>query len=83
MFTESAETVDFGEAINFYASASSDPDCSIVSYSWDLCDGSTATGITTSHSYTDDGTYTLTLKVTDHDSATYSTNATKIVLLIG
>ncbi len=37
----------------------------ILEYRWNFGDGSTATGITTSHTYTKAGTYTVTLSVTD------------------
>jgi DNA/RNA endonuclease G (NUC1) len=62
-----------GSAIAFDASASSDPDLGrtdlgrteTLSYSWQFGDGGTATGLTASHSYADDGTYTATLTVSD------------------
>jgi len=80
LFTESAETVYTNETISFNASASSDPDGTIVNYFWDFGDGTNATGVTTSHSYADDGTYTVTLIVTDDDDAVDSIQATKTVL---
>jgi len=80
LFTESAETVDTGEVITFNATQSYDPDGSIVSYFWNFGDGTNVTGVTTTHSYADDGTYTVTLTVTDDDGATASANATKTVL---
>jgi len=79
-FTESAHTVDTDETIYFDASASYDPDGTIVSYSWDFGDGNTATGVTVSHAYADDGSYTVTLTVTDNDGATDSAHATKTVM---
>jgi len=79
-FTESAETVLTGEGIHFNASGSYDPDGSIISYFWNFGDGTNATGMVVDHSYTDDGTYTVTLTVTDDDGATDSANATKTVL---
>jgi len=82
-FTESAETVYTNETISFNASASFDPDGTIVNYFWDFGDGTNATGVTTSHSYTHDGTYIVTLTVTDDDGATASANATKTILLEG
>jgi len=59
-----------GEApltVTFDASGSYDPDAdgSIVSYSWDFGDGSTSTGMKTSHIFTSAGEYTVTLTVTD------------------
>ncbi|NIN33951.1 MAG: PKD domain-containing protein, partial [Gammaproteobacteria bacterium] len=60
-FTESAETVYTDETISFNASSSYDPDGSIISYFWDLGDGTNATGVVVVHSYADDGNYTVTL----------------------
>jgi len=79
-FTESAETFDTGEIIYFNATQSSDPDGTIVTYFWDFGDGANATGVTVDYSYTDDGTYTVTLTVTDDDGATDTANSTKTVL---
>ncbi|GAA4373697.1 PKD domain-containing protein [Paeniglutamicibacter cryotolerans] len=52
------------------ASASSDPDGSVVSYSWDFGDQSTGNGIFTNHDYAEPGTYEITLTVTDNRGAT-------------
>jgi len=57
---------------NFDASASSDSDGSIVSYAWNFGDGSTASGLTTSHSYAAGGTFSVGLTVTDDGGATGS-----------
>jgi len=46
-------------------SSESDCGCSIASYGWDFGDGSSATGIATTHTYEDPGTYVVILSVTD------------------
>ncbi len=58
-----------GTEIAFDGSGSSDPDGSIVSYAWDFGDGATGTGASTNHVYTTQGTYNLSLTVTDNDGA--------------
>ena len=82
-FTESTENATIGETINFNASGSYDSDGSIVNYFWDFGDGSNDTGITASHAYATNGTFIVTLTVTDDDGATASVNATKTVLPTG
>ncbi len=62
---------------NFDASASSDSDGTIASYSWTLGDSSTASGVTAAHSYAANGSYTVTLTVTDNEGA--SSNASQTV----
>lgn len=55
--------------VDFDASGSNDSDGNIVSYAWDFGDGSTGSGMTTSHNYAAAGTYTVMLTVTDNDGA--------------
>lgn len=55
---------------NFDASASTDPDGSLVSYEWDFGDGHTETGASTSRVYREAGVYSVTLTVTDNRGAT-------------
>ncbi len=50
---------------DFDASPSSDLDGSIVSYAWDFGDGSSS-GITVNHTFSESGTYTVILSVSDN-----------------
>ena len=61
-----------GDTVTFNASIStcnwnstSEEDIPIVSYEWDFGDGSTGEGETVTHSYTEQGTYDVTLTITD------------------
>lgn len=67
-----------GAPVTFDGSASSDTDGSIVEYAWDFGDGATETGTTVSHTYQSNGTYDITLTVTDDagDSDRAATTAT-------
>lgn len=57
---------------DFSASSSKDPDGNITAYDWTFGDGSSGSGLTTSHGYNAAGTYTVTLTVTDNLNATGS-----------
>jgi PKD repeat protein len=57
-------------AVAFSGSGSSDPDGSIASYAWTFGDGSSASGVSTSHTYVAAGTYAAKLTVTDNLGAT-------------
>jgi PKD repeat protein len=66
-----------GSSIGFDASASSDPGDDIVLYEWDWDNNGTydATGVTASHSFSNGGSYTVVLRVTDADSASSTSTA--------
>jgi PKD repeat protein len=73
-FTTSTNSPNVEEAITFDASDSADSDGSIQSYEWDF-DGDGTTDVTrtaplATHTYTDPGTYAVTLTVIDDDGAT-------------
>jgi len=66
-----------GSSVALDGSDSADPDGEIVSYSWDLGDGSepvTSASPTVAHTFADDGTYTVKLTVTDDDDLAASTS---------
>jgi PKD repeat protein len=62
-------TVLVNETVQFNGSGSYDPDGEIISYYWDFGDGTNATGVTLTHVYTTNGTYIVTLTVTDNNGA--------------
>jgi len=61
----SDQTSHEGQAVFFDGSNSSDPDGDALSMSWSFGDGLTGTGATPAHVYADNGSYTVTLTVTD------------------
>ena len=62
------QTASVGSAVTFSGSGS-DLGGTVVSYSWDFGDGTSATGATVSHIYTAPGSYTATLTVMDDRGA--------------
>ncbi|MGW4086398.1 lectin [Streptomyces sp. NPDC004822] len=65
-------------SVSFSSAGSSDPDGDTLSYAWTFGDGATSTAANPSHTYTAEGQYTATLKVTDSSgkSATASVQIT-------
>ncbi|HPM62769.1 MAG TPA: PKD domain-containing protein, partial [Methanoregulaceae archaeon] len=55
--------------VTFDGSRSFDPDGTALSYSWDFGDGTTGASKTTSHTYEEEGTYDISLVVTDMHGA--------------
>ena len=71
-----------GASVSFNASASTDVNGTIASYSWAFGDGGTATGITPAHTYTAKGTYTVTLAITDVRGATATATGQVVITAI-
>ena len=71
-FTAANTTGPAPLTVAFDASTAFDPDGSIVNYHWDFGTGGTASGVSTSHTYTAAGGYTARLTVTDDRGATGS-----------
>lgn len=60
-----------GDVLTFNAQAMDSPsDTSTLTYFWDFGDGATASGMTVTHAYSNEGIYEVTLTVTDDDGAT-------------
>ncbi len=72
------EDGDEGEELALSVVAS-DPGDDVLSYTWDFGDGTTATGDAVTHTWTDQGTYTVQVTVDDEDGG--STAQTAIVVI--
>jgi len=74
-FSYSPQNPVVNETITFDASASTDPDGNITSYEWDFGDGNitNTTHEILNHSYSEAGSYEVTLTVKDDNGATNST----------
>ncbi|MFQ5999158.1 MAG: PKD domain-containing protein [Candidatus Bathyarchaeia archaeon] len=68
-FTYSPDIPDLNETVTFDASASQDPDGSIINYTWDFGDGNVTTVnvATITHAFSVSGSYDVNLTVTDND----------------
>ena len=66
--------------VSFDSAGSTDPDGSIVSYSWNFGDGSPLSNVAApTHTYTDPGSFTPTLTVTDDEGATDDASTSIVV----
>jgi len=68
-----------GTWARFDATASTDPDGSIVSFQWTFGDGTTTTGNVVYHQFAVAGTYSVVLTVTDNGGATNSATQAVVV----
>ena len=64
------QTFKTNATVTFSGAPSFDVDGTIVSYSWNFGDGTTATGVTVTKRYKKTGVYIVTLTVTDNLGAT-------------
>ena len=78
-FTYSPTQPKVNDTVAFDASGSNDPDGIIVDYFWDFGDGSNGTSKTVTHVYSVNGTFTVTLVVTDDDVLTATSTQTVYV----
>lgn len=65
--------------VAFDASTTNDPDGDLVTYAWDFGDGTTGSGVTTTHIYDQSGTYNVALIARDILGATGTRTATVVV----
>lgn len=68
-----------GAGITLSGAASSDVDGTIAAYAWDFGDGSTGSVASPTHTYANEGTYNVSLTVTDNDGLTSSAITTVVV----
>lgn len=68
--------------VSFDGSASSDLDGSISEYRWSFGDGSSASGLSSQHTFTEIADYTVTLSVTDNHGETATSTKTVSVLTL-
>ena len=64
-------------AVQFTGSGSSDPEFTTLTYGWDFGDGGSSTQADPAHTYTNPGTYTATLTVTDQRNGTATKSLTR------
>ena len=80
-FTYAPQNPVVGLTITFDASASNDPDGTIVKYDWNFGDETTGEGVTTTHTYTSPANYTVTLTVKDGQGLRHRTETIIMVSL--
>ncbi|HLA72999.1 MAG TPA: DNA/RNA non-specific endonuclease [Steroidobacteraceae bacterium] len=80
-------TLNEGDTANYSAASSIDPNGSIASYLWDFGDGTTASGVSVTHTFAQDGTHVVSLLVTDNDgltdTATFTVDVANVAPVVG
>ncbi len=69
VISDISTSYSLGDTIAFDATASTDPDGSIVDYAWSFGDGAEGNGALVEHTYTATGSYQVVLTVTDNAGA--------------
>ncbi|GAJ00550.1 unnamed protein product, partial [marine sediment metagenome] len=77
------QTADEGEQLNFVGSFTDPGIEDIHTYLWDFGDGSTSTELSTTHTFADNGVYTVTLTVTDKDGGVGTDTLTVTIIRTG
>jgi len=69
-----------GGNVSFDGSGSSDPDGNVLTYDWNFGDASAhAAGATPTHTYLDNGSYTVTLTVSDGNGGTHAATSVAVI----
>ncbi len=75
----SAQTPATGEAVTFDGGDSTGGIDEVIAYLWEFGDGTTATGTSTTHAYSETGSYTVTLRIiTDSGSQFRTTTSVNV-----
>lgn len=77
--TDGPYTGSEGTSLSLSGAASTDPDLDALTYSWTFGDGATGSGVSVSHTYAQDGVYTVQLTVTDTRGLTRTTSTTATI----
>ena len=79
MSVDPSGTVKAGDPVTFSAAGSSDPDGDDLTFEWDFGDGNTGTGLTTSHTYAQSGSFVAKLAVGD---GTHEASISKTITVV-
>ena len=68
-----------GQSVVFDGASSADPDGDALTYAWTFGDGATSSDLSPTHTFADDGSFAVTLTVTDRHGATGTMTQSLIV----